>query len=54
MLVGVSPDLIMNSLEVVLNESHEWEPPREYLAENVSSKVVKIVLGYFARSEKGE
>lgn len=46
MLVGVSPDLIMNSLEVVLNEPHEWEPPREYLAENVSSKVVKIVLGY--------
>lgn len=46
MLVSVSPDLIMNSLDVVLNESHEWEPPREYVAENVSARVVKIVLGY--------
>ena len=46
MLVSVSPDLIMNSLDIVLNETHEWEPPLEYTAENVSSKVVKIVLGY--------
>ncbi len=46
MLVSVSPDLVMNSLDIVLNEAHEWEPPREYVAENVSSKVVKIVLGY--------
>lgn len=46
MLTGVSPDLILNSLEVVLNEKHEWTPPPEYLARNVSSKVVKILLGY--------
>ena len=46
MLTGVSPDLIMKALEVVLDGKREWEPPAEYLAENVSSKVVKITLGY--------
>ena len=46
MIVGVSPDLIMNSIKVVLQESNGWEPPKEYVAENVSSKVLKIVLGY--------
>ena len=46
MLTGVSPDLVLKSLEVVLNEKCEWEPPAEYLAQNVSSKVVKITLGY--------
>lgn len=46
MLTSVSPDLILKSLEVVLNEKCEWEPPAEYLAKNVSSKVVKIILGY--------
>ncbi len=46
MLSSVSPDLILKSLEVVLNEKCEWEPPTEYLVKNVSSKVVKIILGY--------
>jgi len=46
MLTSISPDLIMPSIEVVLNESPDWEPPAEYLAQNVSSKVVKIILGY--------
>lgn len=45
-LVSVSPGLILSSLEVVLNDTHEWEPPPEYLVTNVSSKVVKILLGY--------
>jgi UDP-N-acetylglucosamine 2-epimerase (non-hydrolysing) len=46
MLTGVSPDLIMKALEVVLEKKPEWEPPAEYLANNVSSRVVKIILGY--------
>ena len=46
MLVSVSPDLILSALEVVLNEKREWQPPVEYLATNVASKVVKILLGY--------
>jgi UDP-N-acetylglucosamine 2-epimerase (non-hydrolysing) len=48
MLTGVSPDLILKSLDTVLNESLEWEPPAEYLVKNVSSKVAKILLGYFS------
>ena len=46
MLASISPDLILSSLEVVLNEGCEWEPPAEYLVKNVSSKVVKILLGH--------
>jgi UDP-N-acetylglucosamine 2-epimerase (non-hydrolysing) len=49
MLVGVSPDLVLSSLEAVLNETREWRPPPEYLAENVSSTVVKVLLGYLHR-----
>ena len=50
MLAGVSPDLMLKSMEIVLNEKHEWGPPAEYLGKNVSSKVVKIVLGYLKNS----
>jgi len=46
MLTGVSADLMLKAMEVVLNKKCEWEPPAEYLAKNVSSKVVKIILGY--------
>jgi UDP-N-acetylglucosamine 2-epimerase (non-hydrolysing) len=46
MLTGVSPEMIMKALEIVLAKKPEWEPPAEYLAKNVSSRVVKIVLGY--------
>jgi UDP-N-acetylglucosamine 2-epimerase (non-hydrolysing) len=44
-LTGVSPDTIMKSLKIVLGKKPEWEPPAEYLVKNVSSRVVKIVLG---------
>ncbi|MDY6912175.1 MAG: UDP-N-acetylglucosamine 2-epimerase (non-hydrolyzing) [Chloroflexota bacterium] len=47
MLASVSPDLMLKAVEVVLDENHEWEPPLEYLEKNVSSKVIKIILGYF-------
>jgi len=46
MLTSVSPDLMLKSIEIVLNEKHQWEPPVEYLERDVSSKVVKIILGY--------
>ncbi len=46
MLTGVSPDQIMKAMEVALQEKSAWEPPAEYLAENVASRVVKILLGY--------
>jgi len=46
MLAGVTPGVVLRALEVVLGEKNEWEPPAEYLARNVSAKVVKIILGY--------
>jgi len=48
-LAGVSPELILKSIEVVLSEKQEWQPPQEYLVKDVSSKVIKIVLGYIDR-----
>jgi UDP-N-acetylglucosamine 2-epimerase (non-hydrolysing) len=44
-LTGVSPEVIIKSLVVVLTKKPEWKPPAEYLVKNVSSRVVKIVLG---------
>lgn len=51
MLASVSPDLIRKSIDIVTKEKCHWEPPAEYLDKNVSSKVVKIVLGYLKRNE---
>ena len=46
MLTGASPDLILKSVDIVLHEKSEWNPPSEYVEKNVSSKIVKIILGY--------
>jgi len=46
MLASISPDLMLRAVEVALTEKHHWEPPAGYLDSNVSSKVVKIILGY--------
>ncbi len=47
MLAGVSPELILEAINAVINEKNEWIPPAEYLDTNVSSKVVKILLGHY-------
>jgi len=47
MLASVSPDTMMKAAEVVLGEPHEWESPAGYLDKNVSTKVVKIILGHY-------
>ena len=46
MLTSVSSELIIDSINVVINEKNDWIPPKEYLEKNVSSKIVKILLGY--------
>jgi len=46
MLSGVNPDVILRCVRVILNQEREWTVPSEYLVENVSGTVVKIVLGY--------
>jgi UDP-N-acetylglucosamine 2-epimerase (non-hydrolysing) len=45
-LTGVSPELMLKAMQIVLNDKHKWQPPAEYLDSNVSSKVINIILGY--------
>lgn len=45
-LSGARLDDIVRAADIALKLSPNWTPPPEYLAENVSSTVVKIVLGY--------
>ena len=46
MLTGAVPDLILDSVNLVLKDKSDWKPPAEYLDTNVSSKVARIVLGF--------
>jgi len=45
-LASTSPALMLRAVEIVLNERCEWDAPIGYLDRNVSSRVVKIILGY--------
>jgi len=47
-LAGVSLESVLPAVAVALGESHKWQPPPEYMVDNVSSRVVKIMLGYMA------
>jgi UDP-N-acetylglucosamine 2-epimerase (non-hydrolysing) len=46
MLSGVEPQTIRRCVQTVLERKPQWEVPHEYLVENVSQTVIKIVLGY--------
>ncbi|MFH2102007.1 MAG: UDP-N-acetylglucosamine 2-epimerase (non-hydrolyzing) [Chloroflexota bacterium] len=45
-LSGADPSSIERCVEIVLAQPPDWNPPAEYLAEDVSSIVVKILVGY--------
>jgi UDP-N-acetylglucosamine 2-epimerase (non-hydrolysing) len=45
-LTGADPDSILKAVEVALGRARPWTPPSEYLADNVSDTVVKILMGY--------
>ncbi len=45
LISGCEPEAIVNAVKTVLNQPCNWQPPGEYLVENVSSTVVKIILG---------
>lgn len=45
-LSGADPDSILRSVELAISQPANWLPPEEYLVENVSQTVSKIVLGY--------
>ncbi len=48
-LSGADPQMIVRCAHVVLDLRAEWKAPPEYLVENVSDRVAKIVLGYLHR-----
>lgn len=45
-LSGAETDAILRAVEVAIAQPAAWKPPREYMAENVSQTVSKIILGY--------
>lgn len=45
-LSGSDPERILECVNVALARPPDWLPPKEYLAENVSETVLKIILGY--------
>jgi UDP-N-acetylglucosamine 2-epimerase (non-hydrolysing) len=44
-LAGVTAERILPAIDLVVGASGRWTPPPEYLAENVSETVARIVLG---------
>ena len=46
MLSGADSESILRSVQTVLTCETNWFPPKEYLIENVSHTVVKVVLGH--------
>ena len=45
-LSGADPETIVRCASAVLSERAGWSVPAEYLAENVSSTVLRILLGH--------
>jgi len=45
MLSGCEPETILRCVETVLAQPPVWQPPAEYMVKDVSTAVVKIVLG---------
>jgi len=50
-LSGDNPEQITSCVRIVLSQQIRWFPPREYLVENVSDTVIKIVLGYIQKPD---
>lgn len=46
MLSGAAADSVVSCVRTVLGLRKSWQAPQEYLAENVSDTVCKIMLGY--------
>lgn len=47
MLSGVDPEMIAQCVRAVLDGKSNWSTPTEYLVQNVSGTVTKILLGYY-------
>ncbi len=44
---GCEPSAILRGVQAVIEASRGWTPPPEYLVDNVSDTVTKIVLGFY-------
>jgi UDP-N-acetylglucosamine 2-epimerase (non-hydrolysing) len=53
MLAGAEPGMIHNAVRSVLELDRNWNPPPEYLKPEVTSTVLKILLGYDRNSACG-
>ncbi len=45
-LSGADPESILSCVKISLMQQQKWEPPIEYMVENVTRTVIKILLGY--------
>jgi UDP-N-acetylglucosamine 2-epimerase (non-hydrolysing) len=52
MLSGAHEDMILSCIKTVLEQRGVWKPPHEYLEDDVSSKVVRVVLGFQLHTSK--
>jgi UDP-N-acetylglucosamine 2-epimerase (non-hydrolysing) len=52
MLSGADPQTVLRCVRTVLDQRGSWRVPPEYMVENVSRTVAKIVLGYSSPSLK--
>lgn len=48
-LSGSEPESVLRCVRIVLEQPHDWEPVPEYMVQEVSSTVVRIVTGYHWR-----
>jgi UDP-N-acetylglucosamine 2-epimerase (non-hydrolysing) len=46
MLSGVQADSIVRCVKTVLDQRSDWRVPDEYMIDNVSSPIARILLGY--------
>jgi UDP-N-acetylglucosamine 2-epimerase (non-hydrolysing) len=51
MLSGTQTETIVDCVKTVLALERSWNPPGQYLRENVSELVIKILTGYLHRTE---
>jgi UDP-N-acetylglucosamine 2-epimerase (non-hydrolysing) len=45
-LSGVDNDALIKAVELAISQPANWNPPKEYLVDNVAQIVSKIILGY--------
>ncbi|MCB8818127.1 non-hydrolyzing UDP-N-acetylglucosamine 2-epimerase [Desulfosporosinus shakirovi] len=45
LIAGCEPADISRAVKTVLSQGYDWKPPQEYMKQNVSRKVIKILMG---------